>query len=70
MGVLAGALFSLFWFAFTTWLRRTGLIEQGLETALARLVKMRDLIVTEDLQDAGWARWDERRRVMWSKKKT
>jgi len=68
-GVAAGVIFALAWFMFTTALRRTGWIEWSLETQLARLVRMRDLIVTEDLQDAGWARWDERRKLMKPKKK-
>ena len=70
VGVGAGAGFAMFWFALTTALRRAGWIEWALETQLARLVRMRDLIVTEDLQDAGWARWDERRRLMRHKKRT
>jgi dolichyldiphosphatase len=69
VGVAAGAIFAIVWFAFTTTLRRTGWIEWSLETQLASLVRMRDLIVTEDLQDAGWARWDERRKLMKQKKK-
>lgn len=69
VGVGAGAIFAVLWFVFTTALRRTGWIEWSLETQLAKLVRTRDLIVTEDLQDAGWARWDERRRLMKHKKK-
>ena len=69
VGVIAGALFALIWFAFTSMLRLSGWLEWALETQLARAVRMRDLIVTEDLQDAGWARWDERRRLMKIKKK-
>jgi len=70
VGVLAGAVFALVWFVSTTILRRSGWVEWSLDTQLARLVRLRDLIVTEDLQDAGWARWDERRRLMKHKKKT
>jgi len=69
VGVAAGAMFAIVWFTFTATLRRTGWIGWSLETQLARLVRMRDLIVTEDLQDAGWARWDERRKLMKQKKK-
>lgn len=69
VGVTAGAIFAVVWFALTMTLRRAGWIEWSLETQPARLVRMRDLIVTEDLQDAGWARWDERRKLMKHKKK-
>lgn len=61
VGVAAGAVFAVFWFAVCTWARSTGWIGWGLESRVARMVRMRDLIVTEDLQDAGWGRWEARR---------
>ncbi|KAH7125607.1 DOLPP1 protein [Dendryphion nanum] len=61
VGCAAGALFAFFWFGFTTFLRRSGWIEWGLETELSRLFRIRDLVVQEDLVDSGWARWEERR---------
>lgn len=70
VGAVAGAIFALLWFVSTTIIRKSGWLEWSLETQLARLVRMRDLIVTEDLQDAGWARWDERQKMMKHKKKT
>ena len=68
VGVSAGVMFALVWFAIGSWARRTGWIEWGLDTWAARLVRMRDLIVTEDLQDAGWGRWEARRRMMKARK--
>ncbi|KAJ4287618.1 hypothetical protein N0V90_012321 [Kalmusia sp. IMI 367209] len=62
VGCLAGAIFAVAWFGFTTFLRRAGWIEWILETELARLFRVRDLVVQEDLADSGWARWVERRR--------
>ncbi len=62
VGCLAGCISAIFWFAFTTFLRREGWIEWGLDTGLARMARMRDLVVGEDLVDAGWVRWEERRR--------
>lgn len=63
VGCLAGAVCALLWFAFTTYLRRAGWIEWILETQLARLFRVRDLVVQEDLVDSGWARWVERRQT-------
>lgn len=61
VGCAAGAAFALVWFGFTTLLRRSGWLEWGLDTGLARALRMRDLVVEEDLVDAGWARWQDRR---------
>jgi dolichyldiphosphatase len=62
VGCAAGAIFAVVWFGFTTYLRRAGWVEWALETQLARLLRVRDLVVQEDLVDSGWARWEERRR--------
>ena len=62
VGCAAGAIFAVVWFLFTTYLRRAGWIEWGLETYIARLFRVRDLVIQEDLVDSGWARWEERRR--------
>jgi dolichyldiphosphatase len=61
VGVAAGAIFAFVWFGFTTYLRRAGWIEWALETWIARMFRVRDLVVQEDLVDSGWARWVERR---------
>lgn len=60
VGVAAGAAFALVWFGFTTYLRRAGWVEWALETWIARVLRVRDLVVQEDLVDSGWARWIER----------
>jgi len=62
VGVFAGASLAVAWFVVTTYLRRGGWVEWGLETKLARSLRMRDLVVEEDLPDAGWSRWQERRK--------
>ncbi|KAF1961252.1 DOLPP1 protein [Byssothecium circinans] len=62
VGCAAGAIFAVVWFGFTTFLRRAGWVEWALETELAKLFRVRDLVVQEDLVDSGWARWVERRR--------
>jgi len=62
VGCAAGAAFALVWFAFTTYLRRAGWIEWALETRLLRMLRVRDLVIQEDLVDSGWARWEDRRK--------
>lgn len=61
VGVAAGAAFAVAWFGFTTYLRRAGWIDWALETWIAKMLRVRDLVVQEDLVDSGWARWVERR---------
>lgn len=60
-GCAAGAAAALLWFLLTACLRRLGWIQWALDTRWARMMRMRDLVVTEDLVDAGWARWESRR---------
>jgi dolichyldiphosphatase len=62
VGCTAGAICAVGWFLVTTYLRRWEWLAWALETEVARYLRMRDLVVTEDLVDAGWARWEERRR--------
>ena len=61
VGSAAGVFYGVVWFLVTTYLRRHGWVEWALDTWLAELLRIRDLIVTEDLVDAGWGRWEERR---------
>jgi len=62
VGCLAGVVCAAVCFGFTTYLRRSGWLKWSLDQWPARLLRMRDLVVTEDLMDAGWARWEARRR--------
>jgi len=63
VGATAGGIFAVVWFLFTTYLRRYGWIDGALETWLSRKFRVRDLITTEDVQDAGWGRWEARRQA-------
>jgi dolichyldiphosphatase len=63
VGVAAGVVFAVVWFVFTTFLHRCGIIGWTLETKLSRKLRIRDLITTEDIQDAGWGRWESRRKA-------
>lgn len=62
VGCAAGAIFAIVWFGFTSALRSTGWLDWGLDFRLARWLRVRDLLTAEDLVDAGWVRWEERRR--------
>jgi dolichyldiphosphatase len=61
VGVSAGGVFAVLWFIFVAYLRWAGWVEWGLNTDIARFFRFRDLVLTEDLTDAGWARWENRR---------
>ena len=62
VGCLAGVLCALAWFVATAILRRSGLLEFLLDSDLAKMLRMRDLVVEEDLVDAGWERWEGKRK--------
>lgn len=66
-GSAAGVIFAVGWFAATSCLRRAGVVDALLDHPLARALRVRDLVVHEDLVEAGWLRWQEkaaaRRRV-------
>ena len=62
-GCAAGALCAVGWYVVTDLARRFGLVETLLEMPLARWVRLRDLVVNEDLADAGWERWELRKRL-------
>jgi dolichyldiphosphatase len=62
VGCAAGAGMAVLWFAVTGVARKTGLVRWGVDTWLARSVRVRDLVVQEDLADAGWVRWEGLRR--------
>ncbi|KAK5704444.1 hypothetical protein LTS12_028304 [Elasticomyces elasticus] len=44
-------------------LRSHGWIDWTLELSVARFMRIRDLVVSEDLAEAGWQRWNMRRRL-------
>jgi dolichyldiphosphatase len=62
-GCAAGAGCAAAWFAATYLLRETGALAWALELPPARWFRVRDLVVTEDLCQAGWEKWEERRRM-------
>ncbi|EEH33549.1 PAP2 domain-containing protein [Paracoccidioides lutzii Pb01] len=62
-GFVAGVVCSVLWFWFSSQLRQWGWVDWALETRLARMARMRDLLVREDLVEAGWQRWEEKRLI-------
>ncbi|KIV92864.1 hypothetical protein PV10_04128 [Exophiala mesophila] len=63
VGVAAGVAFALFWFVLTSVLHQQGVINWALDTRVSRHLRFRDLIATEDIQDAGWGRWESRQKA-------
>ncbi|RMZ90136.1 hypothetical protein DV736_g2641, partial [Chaetothyriales sp. CBS 134916] len=61
VGFAVGLFCAVAWFLATTYLRKAGWLEWALETPLARRLRFRDLLLTEDLQDAGWEQFQQRR---------
>lgn len=69
-GSAAGVVSGAAWFAVTYLMRKTGMLAWLLELPVARWLRIRDLVVEEDLCQAGWEKWEERRVKRTSKKKT
>lgn len=61
-GCAAGAGCAAAWFAVTYLMRETGVLAWALELPPARWLRIRDLVVEEDLCQAGWEKWEEKRR--------
>ena len=59
VGCAAGTSLAIGWFVVIEYIRMSGWLEWALETDIAKAFRMRDLVVTEDLMDAGWLRWTE-----------
>ncbi|ROW06023.1 hypothetical protein VMCG_04638 [Cytospora schulzeri] len=61
VGCLAGALSALAWYGVTYVIREIGMLAWVLESPVARGLRMRDLLVSEDLSQAGWEKWEDRK---------
>ncbi len=60
VGYVAGSVSAITWFAATTIVRQIGLVSWALEQYPTRLFRMRDLVVEQDLCQAGWEKWEEK----------
>ena len=63
-GVAVGSLCAVSWFIVISAARHFGLVDRLLDTPPARFLRLRDLVVHEDLVDAGWERWELRKRTL------
>lgn len=61
-GSAAGVACAFGWFMITSVLRSSGWIDWATDLTLARLMRIRDLVVSEDLTEAGWQRWEARKK--------
>lgn len=61
VGCAAGAVTAVLWFFATTMLRKMGLLGWILGTPIVRHFRMRDLVVEEDLCQAGWEKWERKK---------
>ncbi|CAG8959611.1 hypothetical protein HYFRA_00001513 [Hymenoscyphus fraxineus] len=61
VGIAAGVVSAVLWFLATTVVRQIGLLSWALDQPLVRLFRMRDLVVEEDLCQAGWEKWEVKR---------
>ncbi|KAG5999122.1 hypothetical protein E4U54_002052 [Claviceps lovelessii] len=58
VGSAMGVIIALVWYAFTSTVRHTGLMTRGLDLSIARALRLRDLVVSEDMCQAGWEKWE------------
>jgi dolichyldiphosphatase len=61
VGVGAGIFSAISWFLLTAVIRQIGLLHWILDQYPTRLFRMRDLVVEEDLCQAGWEKWETKR---------
>jgi dolichyldiphosphatase len=61
VGCFAGFVCAVGWFVVTHVLRQTGILAQALDLPVARWFRIRDLVVEEDMCQAGWEKWEEKR---------
>ncbi|MCJ1259528.1 hypothetical protein MMC24_007366 [Lignoscripta atroalba] len=61
VGCSAGVISAFAWFYITWRVRREGWIDRVLEMRECRALRIRDLVIEEDLVEAGWREWESRR---------
>lgn len=60
MGSAAGTISAVGWVVITSIVRQSGWLLWAVDLPLARWLRVRDLVVEEDLCQAGWEKWDDR----------
>lgn len=58
-GCAAGAISAIGWFIVTAWLRWSGWVQWWHGSWFGQAGRWRDLVLKEDLAEAGWRRWSE-----------
>ncbi|KAI1004213.1 hypothetical protein K3495_g3998 [Podosphaera aphanis] len=58
VGSMAGSACAVSWFLLVAAIRKKGLLKWALEQYPARVFRMRDMVVEEDLCQAGWEKWE------------
>lgn len=61
VGCVAGVVTAVGWFLIVAVVRQIGLLGWALNQPVTRLFRMRDLVVEEDLCQAGWEKWEVKR---------
>ncbi|RDA94414.1 hypothetical protein CP533_2221 [Ophiocordyceps camponoti-saundersi (nom. inval.)] len=61
-GSAAGFVSAVGWYGVTASLRRWGCLAWALDSYPARALRLRDLVVCEDVCQAGWEKWERERR--------
>ena len=61
VGCAAGAFCAIGWFMVTSYLRHVGWTDWALDFGICKYFRVRDLLVNEDLVDAGWERWQSKK---------
>ncbi len=60
-GCVAGAACAVGWFGVTAVVRNIGLLAWAVDLPPAQWLRIRDLVVEEDLAHAGWERWVDKK---------
>ncbi|KAH9901887.1 PAP2 superfamily protein [Xylariomycetidae sp. FL2044] len=60
VGSAAGTVSAVLWFIATSIVRKSGWLTWAMESPLVKWFRVRDLVVEEDLCQAGWEKWDDK----------
>ncbi|KAI1853657.1 hypothetical protein JX265_004011 [Neoarthrinium moseri] len=60
VGCAAGTVSAIAWFILTAAVRQSGWLAWAIDHPIARFFRVRDLVVEEDLCQAGWEKWDDK----------
>jgi dolichyldiphosphatase len=61
VGSAAGTVSAIGWFLVTSAVRKLGWLSHGIDHPVARFLRVRDLVIEEDLCQAGWEKWDDKK---------